>query len=235
MKWMIVAAALALGACVNDAGAQQMQGTERSYALTGFDSIELGGPDTVRVSVGPGFSVRATGPEETLDRLEITVKDDSLRVRRKRQAGGSFSREPGATVEVTMPAIRAAALGGSGTLNIDRVERGDFAAAVGGSGDLTLERVAVERMKAAIAGSGTLSLTGTARQLDASIAGSGDIAGGELVVERASVSVMGSGDVRAAVRGNAAVSVMGSGDVDLGPDARCTISKAGSGQVRCGG
>lgn len=233
MKWTIVAAALTLGACVSDSGGEAAgPQTERSYSLSGFDAVELSGPDNVRVSVGPDFSVRATGPAETLDRLEVTVKGDRLRVERK---GWKLGSDNAATIFVTLPSLSAASIGGSGDLTIDRVEGGDFVASIGGSGDLTVERLAVERVKGAIAGSGTLSLAGAARELDASIAGSGNIAAGNLIAEGARVSVIGSGDVRAAVRGDATVSMMGSGDVDLGPAARCTISKMGSGDVRCGG
>ncbi len=230
MRWTIAAAVLALSGCAN-ASAVPSPATERSYALSGFTAVELAGPDDVRVSVGPGFSVRATGPAETLDRLEVTVVGDRLRVRR---IGRSVSRD-GATVFVTLPALRAASLGGSGDLRVDRVEGGDFATAVAGSGDLTVERLAVDRLTGDLAGSGTLSLAGSARELELSVAGSGDVAAGGLATERAAVSVMGSGDVRAAVRGPASVSMMGSGDVDLGPAARCQVSKMGSGSVRCGG
>lgn len=232
MKWTIATAALALGACVGDADGATGEGAERSYALSGFDSVELSGPDDVRVSVGPEFSVRATGPAETLDRLEVTVEGDRLRVQRH---GRTLGHDAGATVFVTMPSLRAASLAGSGDIAVDRVEGDEFAAAIGGSGDLTVKRVEVERLKGSIAGSGTLALAGVARELDASIAGSGDIEAGGLTADRARVSLMGSGDVKAAVRGDATVSLMGSGDVDLGPAARCTVSKAGSGTVRCGG
>lgn len=233
MRWTIAATVLALGACANDSAAPFVSSamTERSYALSGFTAVELSGPDEVRVFVGPDFSVRATGPADTLDRLEVTVEGDRLRVRR---TGRSVGRD-GATVFVTLPTLSAASLGGSGDLRVDRVDGGDLVTSVGGSGDLTVERLAVDRMKGAVAGSGTLSLAGTTRELDLSVAGSGDVAADGLVAERAAVSVVGSGDVRAAVRGPATVSVMGSGDVDLGPAAQCQVSKMGSGSVRCGG
>ena len=231
MRWTILAPALAVSGCMSDSGGSSGM-TERTYALSGFNSVQLSGPDDVRVSVGPAFSVRATGPARVLDQLEVIVVSDQLRIRR---TGRSLGMNAATTVFVTLPALASASLGGSGDLSVDRVEGEDFTAAIGGSGDLTVRQVSVARLKGAIAGSGTLSLAGTARELDASIAGSGDIAAGGLTAERARVSVMGSGDVRAAVRGDAAVSMMGSGDVDLGPAARCTINKMGSGSVRCGG
>lgn len=234
MGWTIetaaTAAMLALGGCAN-APTASAPAAERAYAVSGFTGVELAGPDDVRVTVGPAFSVRAAGPSDVLDRLDVAVQGDRLRVRR---TGRSVGRQ-GASVFVTLPVLRSASLGGSGDLNVDRVEGGELSAAVGGSGDLTVGRLAVDRMMGSVAGSGTLSLAGTARDLELSVAGSGGVAAGDLVAERATVSVMGSGDVRATVRGSATVSVIGSGDVDLGPAARCQVAKAGSGSVRCGG
>jgi hypothetical protein len=212
--------------------------TQRSYNLSGFDSIALGGSQNVIVSVGPAHSVRAEGPEETIERLEIEVKDGSLRIGTKNKYGfsmGSRKDRGGTTIHVTMPAIEAAAIGGSGNIRIDRVEGQRFAGSIGGSGDLEIGQLRVREADFSVAGSGAVRASGSVERSKISIAGSGDVNVEALESRSAMVSIVGSGDVRARAMETAKVSIMGSGDVSISGPAKCSVSKMGSGDVRCTG
>jgi hypothetical protein len=246
MRLLPLLAVLPLIACSGNSGASdsaaasgdpvpaQGTGTSRSYAVTGFDHVDLRGSDDVDVRVGSDFSIQATGPAEMLDRLEIAKDGDTLKIGRKRgiNLGGGEGRA--IRVMVTMPAIRGAAVSGSGTLSVDRVEGGDFGASAAGSGDLKIGRMAVKAAHFSVAGSGTITAAGTVGSADMNVAGSGDIDAESLTASRANVSVMGSGDVSTTVNGPAKISMMGSGDVTIGGDPTCEVSKMGSGEVRCG-
>lgn len=240
MRPLALIALLPLAACnmSSDDGKPGIAGTgsggERSYAARDFTAVELRGPDDVDVRVGSGFSVRAEGDSDVLDRLKIERDGDKLRVGRIKGAF-QWGDSKGAKVFVTMPRLAEAAIAGAGDLHVDRVEGSGFEGSIAGSGDLAVGALVVETAKLSIAGSGTLTAAGTATALDASIKGSGDIAADRLAATRADVSIAGAGSVRAAVDGPAKVSIMGVGDVDLGPKARCTTSKTGTGEVRCGG
>ena len=209
-------------------------GTTRTYQVAGFNGIDLRGSDDVDVRVGTGFSVRAEGPSEQLDRLKIDRDGDTLAIGRKN--GGTFGWSKGAKVKVyvTLPRLTDASVSGSGNLAVDRVEGGAFEGGVAGSGNLDIGAIRVDEAKFSIAGSGNARASGTARDLKVEIAGSGDIDGSKLRAQSAKIEIAGSGSVRAVVDGPAKVEMMGSGDVDLGPNSRCTISKMGSGSVRCG-
>lgn len=209
-------------------------GPSRDYDVAGFTAVSLRGSDDVQVRVGPTFSVRAQGPEEVLDRLEIRRDGDTLLVGRKRDAGGWWGGSEGATVFVTMPSIAAATVAGSGDMAVDRAAGPRFRAAVAGSGNLSFGDLRVEDAELSLAGSGDLTGAGTARRLAVKLAGSGDVDARQLTASEANVSLAGSGDVRATVNGPVNVNLVGSGDVELGGAARCTISKRGSGEVRCG-
>lgn len=232
-----VAALMALGACSVDMGddtggvAPTGQGGQRSFAVEGFEKIELAGADDVDVRVGPAFSVRAEGPAEALDRLRIDKDGDTLEIGRKRGTSG-----PGTVrVLVTLPRLVGTSLAGSGTMTVDRVAGGNLDAEIAGSGRLRFAQLAVDALDVDIAGSGNLSAAGSARRIDADIAGSGNIEAAGLTAAEADVTIAGSGNVRATVNGRAKVEIMGSGDVDLGQGARCEVNKMGSGNVRCGG
>jgi hypothetical protein len=235
MNYILILSALALAACdgqMGDAGVQaQGAGTARTYAVDGFEKVELAGSDDVDVRVGPAFSVRAEGPAAVLDQLRIDRDGDTIEIGRRENAPRVDGK---ARVIVTMPNIAGAVLAGSGTMRVDRVSGDKANVEIAGSGNLMLGQIAVQQMAVEIAGSGTLRAGGTVRTLDVDIAGSGNVDAGGLLASSADVSIAGSGNVRATVNGDAKVSIMGSGDVDLGAGARCQTEKMGSGNVRCG-
>ena len=237
---LVLAAIFGLAACSYVADAQQRRDTggqpsQRSYNVDGFNGVSVAGPYNVIVNVGPGHSVRAEGDPELLNRLEVVVEGRSLQIRTRK---GDWSRMPvrgKATVYVTLPAIEAASIAGSGGMRIDRVEGRSFSGSIAGSGDMDVDSLRVGEAKFSVAGSGGIRAAGAAAQSSVSVAGSGDVDLDRLETRTSSVSIAGSGDVRARASDTARVSIMGSGDVSIGGSARCSVSKMGSGSVRCGG
>jgi len=231
-----IAGAIALSACGQSRAEDGGPTVQRSYQVGPFQEIEVAGPYDVQVRTGAGPSVSASGPEKLLERLVVEVRGDKLLIHTRREKGwfGSWSSKGTATIQVTAPALRAAAIAGSGELAIDQVRGDSFDASVAGSGDLNVESIDVQNLKLSIAGSGELrARSGQARTADYSIAGSGDIDARGIRSESAEVSIAGSGNVTAQATGTADVNIMGSGDVELTGGARCSVSKAGSGDVRC--
>lgn len=238
---ILTAALLPLAACSATIGgddttpgiAPQGSGGTRTYPAQGFTHIDLAGSDQVDVRVGPGFSVRADGDSELLDHLKITLEGDTLRIGRFRTSGWNW-RGGHARIQVTLPALAAVSIAGSGSVAVDQVRGDAFRGNGAGSGTLSVGALQVALAELSLAGSGGAKLGGTAQRLKIDIAGSGDVDAAGLRATQADVSIAGSGNVHAQVDGTAKVSIMGSGDVDLGSGARCTVNKMGSGTVRCG-
>lgn len=203
----------------------------RTFAASGFRGVALRGSDDVVIRVGPAFSVRATGPQAVLDNLVVEVRDDTLYVTRR--SGWRWNGKDHARVDVTLPALSAAAVAGSGDMMIGPFRSAAFSGNVHGSGDLTLERVETDRITLALAGSGDLRAHGRAGQAKLSVAGSGDLDASGLVTGTLSASVAGSGDLVGHATGNANLSVAGSGDVAVHGTDRCTVSKVGTGDASC--
>jgi hypothetical protein len=212
-------------------------GTQRSFNLAGFDSVSLAGPHDVVVTVGPRHSVRAEGDAETLDRLNVEVDGTRLKIGIKKGnwTSGWKNNRSKTIVYVTLPALRAAAIAGSGDMRVDNVQSDRFAASIAGSGDLQIASLRAGDAKFSIAGSGNITAAaGSAQRTEISVAGSGDVNVASLEARTAKLSIVGSGDVRARAMEAADVSIMGSGDVVLTGTARCNVNKRGSGTVRCG-
>lgn len=220
----------ARGAIVSTKGDEQT----RRYALSGFTGVLLAGPDDIIIRKGDSFSVTATGPAATLEKLVVRVDGETLEIRR-RHSSNPFTHSGGSSVRitVTLPALHEAVLAGSGSMDSDLLTGDASKLSVAGSGTLQVRGAEAGKIDLAVAGSGDLSVAGRARQADVTIAGSGSLKAATLATETADISVAGSGDVAMQVSGKADVSVVGSGDVTLTGGAQCTTSRMGSGEVNC--
>jgi hypothetical protein len=231
---------LIAAACQAGGNAEETRGptAQRDFPPGGpFDRIALTGSTDVVVTVGGAASIRAEGAAETLDRLEIVAEGGQLRIGMREGSRGWFAwgSHRGATVHVTVPALAAASITGSGDMRIDRVEGPRFAGSVTGSGDLDVAALAVQEASFSVTGSGDIRAAGRAQRASAAVVGSGDIRAAGLETAHATVSVAGSGDIGIRATETAAVDVRGSGDVTIAGPARCTITKSGSGDVHCEG
>lgn len=234
---MAIAAAAASAGC--ESRAQDGSGgpaVQRSYQVGSFDRVEVAGPYDVRIRTGGAPSVSASGPQELVERLVVEVKDGRLLIHpRKERNGFNWSSRKGtATVDVSAPALRGAAIAGSGGIRVDRVTGGRFDGSIAGSGDLSVDALEVQELGLSIAGSGDVrAAAGRTVRADYSIAGSGNINAESIQADTAKVSIAGSGSVHGRATQTADVSIMGSGDVNLTGGARCSVSKVGSGRANC--
>lgn len=206
---------------------------QRSFEVGAFAGVSVEGSHNVIVTVGGAPSVRAEGDPEVLERLDIRVEGDTLKVGTQR-GNWSWSGRRSANVYVTVPSLNSASIAGSGDLRIDRAEAPRFAASIAGSGDMEIGALRAGSANFRIAGSGGIRAAGEAEQADISIAGSGDVTLDSLATQRAEVSLMGSGDVSVRASESVSGSIMGSGDVTVHGGASCSVRKMGSGDVRCG-
>ena len=208
---------------------------QRAFQVGAFQSVSLTGSPDVIVTVGGQPSVRAEGDARLVERLDIRVKDGDLKIGYREGSSWSlgFGHDRNVTIHVTVPALAAATLTGSGDMRVDQVRGERFVGTVTGSGDLAVGRVQANETVFAMTGSGGIRAAGTAQRSHVELAGSGDIDLGGLEIRSAVVSLHGSGDVTARATETAQVTLMGSGDVAITGPARCRIDKRGSGEVRC--
>ena len=235
----LLAAVASLATACHAAGSAEDTGprVQRDFPVAGaFDKILLAGSPDVVVTVGGAPSVRAEGEADQLDRLEVVNQNGQLRIGLRNGGGGFFSwgTHRGIVVHVTLPALAAASINGSGDMRIDRVQGPAFAGSINGSGDMNIATLTSDQASFSTSGSGDITAAGHARQANVSVDGSGDMRLAQLETATATVAVTGSGDVGIRATQSAAIELHGSGDVTVTGPAHCTISKTGSGDVHCG-
>ncbi|QGP78666.1 head GIN domain-containing protein [Sphingobium sp. CAP-1] len=205
-------------------------------ALKDFDAIEATGPDNVAVTIGSAFAVRADGDATAVADLDIQVKGGKLVIGRKSKGDwswGSKGSDKGATVHVTMPAIRAADLTGAGDFDLDRAQGDSLSLSLTGAGDFHIGAVTLKTLAIDITGAGSVKIAGAADSAKLSITGAGDIDAAALNVATADIAILGAGDIDIASDGQVAISIMGPGDVTVKGKAQCTTKGVGPGEARC--
>lgn len=210
---------------------------EQSFPVSNFDRIALGGSPNVTVTTGSAVSVRASGDQRALDRLDIRVEAGVLRIGNKNGSAWNWigGNSGPVRIAVTVPMLRGIEIGGSGSVAVDRIRVPAFVASIGGSGSMRIAALDSRDTSFSIAGSGNVEAAGRCETAKIDIAGSGRTRLGGLRCQTLSASVAGSGDIDANATQSAAVSLTGSGDVRIAGGARCSVSKHGSGSVVCGG
>jgi len=235
---LVIAGTAALAACSRGSAEDGGPTVSRNYQVGNFQQVELAGHYDVEIRTGAPLSVSARGPEKVLERLKVEVDGDKLTIRPRNEQGwfhfGHRGSRETVHVVVTVPTLTGATLAGSGVINVDKVQGGNFEGTVAGSGQMNLTSVDVQSLKLNIAGSGSAKAgQGKAQAAQYDIAGSGSLDAGAIQTQQVKVTIAGSGNVNAHASSTAKVDIMGSGDVTIAGGAKCEVSKAGSGNVRC--
>ena len=208
---------------------------ERNYSVTDFERVVVEGPYIVRVTIGRATSAHASGSQASLDRAQIDVSGQTLRIRRNRSywGGSSGAQEGPLTIEVVTPNLRAARLIGPANLDITGAEGLRLDLVVEGSGRLRATNIAADNLSLGLAGSGRIELAGTAEVLTADIQGAGDLAAAGLRVDNATIAASTSGTVTLEVTRAATVTALGLGPVEITGHGDCTVRGPSADMVRC--
>ncbi len=176
--------------------------------LAEFDAIELRISGDAHVTIGKPTPFEITGDDNILPLIKTEVHERRLVI----SAEYKFKTKHPPDLKITVANLTAAAVAGSGDMDICGVDNESLCLNVSGSGDLRFEGKTAA-LAANIAGSGDIRLTGKAEQLAAGVTGSGDIRGFDLAADNATVSIKGSGDAKVNVSGALTIQIFGSGDV----------------------
>ena len=177
--------------------------------LPSFRSVELAGSNNVVIRVGEKQSVVVKGDDNLLDRVTTRVESGSLVIG---NTPGSFETKSPMSVEVTVPALTALSVTGSGNCWVSGIRTKSFTVSVSGSGVVTAE--------------------GSASNLEASVSGSGVAKLSQLVARDVTAVVSGSGDVFVTATHSLDASIPGSGAIVYsGNPQEVTKSITGSGAI----
>lgn len=211
-------------------------------------AVSVQGPIDLKLKQGatPALTLRAE--RRVLPDVTTAREGNTLRI----FARGRFSTRQAVVAELTLPALQAVQMLGSGnadiagfsgaSLKLGMMGSGDvrcdaqyqvLRAELHGSGDLKFNNAGGERVELSVFGSGNIVGMGKAKLLTAKIMGSGSIDAKQLQTETTTISIFGTGDAHVNAANSVAVSSRGTGDVVVyGKPAQRAVSISGTGSVR---
>lgn len=203
---------------------------KKEYPLGSFTGINLQGPTKVFVTHGKSTAVKAEGPQELINKLEVFVDGTNLVIRTKKGESYKTRRDYYVQFFVEIPSLDQLTLSGSGDMILrDKMEWGsDVTMSLSGSGDLKIGQIKTQKLNIVVNGSGDIEFKNiVSTSLKVKVLGSGDIKIGGGVVQQADYNVVGSGDIKAQnlQSENVNANITGSGDI------RCYAKKSISGRV----
>lgn len=219
----------------------------RSYAWSA-DHLTLEVPANVSYHPGPVWHVTITGPEQTLDQLQV----ENGRIGARQHScfslipfciGFGSDIDHTVSVAITGPALRQITIDGSGRVDLSGLNQDRLGVQINGSGTvhaggavqqthldiagsgtIVLDDLRQNRLTARIGGSGIIEGSGATQNLEAHISGMGNIRLGQLGDQNAEVSVSGAGNVNIAPTQSASIRLTGAGDVHLTTQPRSLVT-----------
>ena len=211
------------------------QAAERTYSISDFERIRVIGPFRVDVVADRMTTARAKGSNDALDRVRLDVQGRTLTIRLDRSGlGSSDLKGPPATVTIKAPALREAALAGSGVLTLSGMKGLRVGVILEGSGQVSASNIQADRLDVAAIGTGTIGLAGAARSATVTSKGTASVNGDGLATDDLAVTWESGGDGAFAARRTAKVTSIGTGNVTVAGKPACTVANGGNGQVSCG-
>jgi hypothetical protein len=215
-------------------GGEQVQGNgkikRQAREVGHFTGVALSLPGEVEVRTGNSEGVTIETDDNLLPLIETVIDDGTLKIRGKNHTN---IKTRTLKIVVQTRGVDRLSMGGSGTIDADRVQGARVQFDVGGSGTIKVGKAEGETVAISLGGSGDLKVgDGSARSLSANIGGSGTIDMTRVRLEKASVSLAGSGNATLWIRDSLDLTVAGSGDVNYYGDPKVSKTVVGSGSAR---
>lgn len=216
--------AVALTGCMPVAAGPQVSENRDISAVT---TLVLDTSGDITISEGePSLVIHAT--EEALKRLTSTVEGDTLTLGNKPGLGLDLGR---ISYDITLPALKAIELNGSGDIDATVSSPGAIHLEVDGSGNVDWTGLSADSVEVELPGSGDVQLTGTTSDLSIELDGSGSVDTQKLEAQTVVVSLDGSGDIHVTANDSLQAEISGSGRVVYSGDPSVHSEVSGSGEI----
>jgi len=218
---------LAFSACSSSA---QTTGNKRN--VSNFNKISVSGGIDVNYTQSGKYTTEIETDQENLPKVEITVKDGTLEIKRKK--GTQFKRNTTVIVYVSAPSLEGIAMSGGSDFYAKEISTNKtLSIAASGGADLDIEKISVNECKLAFSGGADCDIKMLkAKEVQLAFSGGSD---GEihLDVDRLTAAASGGADLELSGKvKNATVAASGGSDIDIknlsGGDIITTKSGGGS-------
>lgn len=208
---------------------------QKRIDLDTFNELMIGGDFNVILTDDLENGLILTGPREAIEEVNVTLRNQKLRIEKKKSSYWFNVRTSNqrVTVELSSAVLTGVYLSGSGNLSGSIKAENQLKLVVSGSGSIESDPLYAQTINASVSGSGDLTLSGSCDSFTMQIAGSGNINADQLKAKVAEVKIAGSGNGRINVSEKLNASIAGSGNLTYsGNPEKIDQSVVGSGRIR---
>lgn len=216
-------------------GGERVEGNgsikRQARQVSHFTGLALEVPGRLELRMGDSEGLSIETDDNVLPLIETAVENGTLKIRPSKR--NLNLRTKNLKLVVNARQIERLALGGSGSVHADALRAPRLNIDLGGSGEINVRKLESDSVSVTLGGSGDFKADGgSVRKLSVSIGGSGTVDMGRVQSDNASVSVAGSGEATVWARHELSMTIAGSGDVNYYGDPRVSKSVVGSGDAR---
>src|SRR5262245_29326508 len=222
---LLAAAAATLASSLGAHGAGTI--SERRE-VSGFDRVVLRAVGELQIEQGDREGLVVEAEPRVLPKIETVVKSGTLYI----DVTGSFSTQEPLRYRLSVKRLHGIASEASGRIAIGRLQTDELDAAMAGSGTLRIARVEARTIRVRVSGAANVSAAGTVNDQSIVIEGAGEYEAERLTSERARALVSDSGSARLSASEELVADVSGSGAVAYVGNPRVTQKITGAGSVR---
>jgi hypothetical protein len=204
---LLVAGAALAGACSVEVNLGGETVTE-TYSVGDFEQVSIDGAFDVVVEFGPESVVEVDIDEQLVDRLDVDVDGDTLRID---LTNGLSLNKGDIDVRITTPQLVALTTGGATSVDVVDLETDSFELRTSGAADV--------------------EMTGTVDTIDVTADGAASIDLGGLTATTASIDLSGATDLDISGAETVSGDARGAATIDVGDDADHQITTSGAASI----
>lgn len=149
--------------------------TVREYDLKDFRNVYISGSHEAIIVPGDEFKITASGREKDIDRLDLSVKDEQLKIKSSSPTGIClFCNFRGVDFEIIMPELDKIALSGATRITASNFSSEDFEAILSGASEANLQ-VITNNFVSELSGASKLEFVGSSSAMTTEMSGASKI------------------------------------------------------------
>ncbi len=207
----------------------------RSFDVGSFSALDVSAGIEVDFNIGNTQSVTVENKKDDFSDISVSVKDDTLILKRKKKNWGWGKKRLRYSVTVTAPLLSdIEASSGSDVTGSGLT--GDVSIDVSSGADVTITEISAGRVSLESSSGSDLNASGQCDMVDADASSGSDIRAGKLVCQSGQADASSGSDITIHVTGKVAADVSSGADVIVrGGPTDVTTDKSSGGSVKISG
>ena len=215
--------------------AVQTRAAEKTVEIDGqlFTAVHFNGAATLHITQSSKAELVASGSNDVLDDLSVTIRNDTLFIETEKDYGFLFNNDSD-DILITLVVVNMAELSlkGSTEVRVHGLDVKELSIQVSGASDVVFEDLFADSLTINATGANEFSIDGEVDSQNISLKGASDYDAVDLLSETAVIMLAGAGDARIQVKAELNVRVYGVGEIAYLGSPKVNQSVRGMGSVK---